>query len=356
MMKVLILGGTGAMGKHLVHLLAKEGFEVYVTSRKEISSEENIVYVKGNAHNLEFIQLLLGTHWDAVVDFMVYSTIEFKKRIDIILLATTQYIFISSARVYADSKEPIVETSPRLLELCKDKTYLKTDEYALSKARQEDILKNSGRVNWTIIRPYITYSENRLQLGVFEKEEWLYRALHGRSIVFSQDIASKNTVLTSGLDVAKGIASIIGNEKTFGETFNITNNQPIAWEEVLTIYLEVLEKHLGYKPKVLLCDLESFVKTHPRKYQIKYDRLFNRQFKNNRIATYIDVNSFVTPPKGLSDCLNTFMKEMQFKNINWKTEAIKDRKTREFTPFNEIIGVKQKAKYIFYRFIKIKNR
>ena len=60
----------------------------------------------------------------------------------------------------------------------KDEEYLKTDEYALSKARQEDILHRSGKNNWTVIRPYITYSEIRLQLGVLEKELWLYRFVH----------------------------------------------------------------------------------------------------------------------------------------------------------------------------------
>ena len=72
----------------------------------------------------------------------------------------------------------------RLLDVSHDSIYLKTDEYALAKARQEDILRKSGKNNWTIIRPYITYSESRLQLGVLEKEAWLYRALKGFQEMF----------------------------------------------------------------------------------------------------------------------------------------------------------------------------
>lgn len=53
---------------------------------------------------------------------------------------------------------------------------LSIDEYAITKAHQENLLINSKNKNWTIIRPYITYSEQRLQLGTFEKEDWLYRA------------------------------------------------------------------------------------------------------------------------------------------------------------------------------------
>ena len=48
-----------------------------------------------------------------------------------------------------------------------------------------------------------------MQLGVLEKEGVFYRALHGRSIVFSRDIADKITTMTWGHDVAEGIAAIV---------------------------------------------------------------------------------------------------------------------------------------------------
>ena len=108
------------------------------------------------------------------------------------------------------------------------------------------MLINSTKKNWTIIRPYITYSEERLQLGVLEKEAWLYRAMHNRPIVSSADINNKVTTLTYGFDVAKGINAIIGQEAAFGEAFHITSSGSITWNNVLEIYTNVLEKHLGY--------------------------------------------------------------------------------------------------------------
>src|SRR5699024_6282776 len=116
--------------------------------------------------------------------------------------------------------------------------YLNTDEYALAKARCEDLLNRSGNKNYTIVRPSITYGPERLQLGVLEKENWLYRALHGRSIVFSEDIASKLTAMTIGEDVAKGIAAITGQESARGEAFHITCETPHTWQEILQYYLE----------------------------------------------------------------------------------------------------------------------
>lgn len=223
--RVLVLGGTGAMGTHLVNLLNRKGYQVTVTSRRMRDNFDNVTYVTGNAHESSFLNSLLASHFDVIVDFMVYSTGEFAQRCKTLLKSCGQYIYLSSSRVYADSSSPITENSARLLDVCMDKEFLATDEYALTKARQEDLLRQSGYSNYTIIRPYITFSEIRLQLGVYEKENWLYRALQGRTIVFSKDIADKYTTLTYGLNVAEGIASLIGQSDAYSEAFHITANE-----------------------------------------------------------------------------------------------------------------------------------
>jgi len=349
-MKILVLGGTGAMGIHLVQLLSESGHTTYVTSRTKHEPKNNIQFIQGNARNIDFISRLLEEKWDAIIDFMVYTTAEFKQKYKLFLQSTKQYIFISSARVYADSNEPITEISPRLLDISKDVEYLSSDEYALTKARQEDILQNSGKTNWTIIRPYITYSENRLQLGVLEKEEWLYRALHGKTIVFSKDIASKITTLTYGFDVSKGIFAIIGNKKSLGQIFHITSNESVTWQQVLDIYLKVLEKYLEKKPKVLLQELKDFELWRPSKYQIYYDRLYNRKFDNTKIASFVDVQSYTILEEGLSKSIEKFIQNPTFANINWTAEALKDKYTNEYTSLIKIYGVKQKFKYLVIRY------
>lgn len=161
-LKILLLGGTGAMGVHLSKILNNQGEDVYVTTRRERKGM-GITYIQGNAHENAFLSdILQKYHFDVLIDFMIYNTSEFADRVDLLLSSVGQYIFLSSSRVYADSQTPITENSPRLLDVYKEEEYLKTDEYALSKARQEDILHRSGKNNWTVIRPYITYSEIRL--------------------------------------------------------------------------------------------------------------------------------------------------------------------------------------------------
>lgn len=349
-MKVLVLGGTGAMGIHLVQLLTLNNVETVVTTRSYRESTESITYIQGNAQELSFLKPLLAKKWDAVIDFMVYSTVSFEQRYRLLLNSTKQYIFLSSSRVYAESKEPLTEDSPRLLDVSDDKDYLRSDEYALTKARQENLLIKSGYKNWTIIRPYITYSENRLQLGVLEKEEWLYRAMQGRTIVFSSDINAHLTTMTYGFDVAKGIFSVIGQESAYGECFHITNNTPIYWSEVLDIYLTVLTKHFGFHPKVLLLDLDSFLRCKPAKYQIKYDRLYDRCFDNTKINRFTDVKDFSLIEEGLIKALEAFLKNPRFTAINWRAEALKDRITKEHTSLRAISGFKQRIKYFLFRY------
>lgn len=349
-MKVLVLGGTGAMGKHLVARLAAQSAEALVTSRQAIQSNGSIRYAHGNARIVDYLRTLLVDKWDAIIDFMVYKTTEFEKRVELLLGATAQYFFISSSRVYADSSTPITEESPRLLDVSNDMDFLATDGYALAKARQEDILLRSGNTNWTIIRPYITYAENRLQLGVFEKEEWLYRALKGRSILFSRDICQKHTTMTYGADIAKAIIALIGKQDALGQVFLATSDRTIAWREILEVYLDVLERHLGTRPRILLQDIEPFTQCCQGFHQIQYDRLYDRSFNNNKLARHVDVSQFTTPEAGLRKCLESFLDKPEFGHINWSCEAIKDRQTRESALLNEIPSIKDKARYLKHRY------
>lgn len=353
MKNILVLGGTGAIGRHLVQLLAERGDKVSITTRVSRQSSANIKYIKGDAKDDNFLDPILATSkWDAIVDFMVYSTPVFEQRMPKLLVAANQYIFLSSARVYAGSSGPIHEDSPRLLDCSGDSKFLTTDEYSLAKARQEDFLSQSGYKNWTIIRPYITYSEQRLQLGVLEKEGWLYRALKGRTIVFLEDIVTKLTNLTYGLDVACAMASLVGETRALEEAYQITQRKAASWHKVLDIYLTVIEKHLGERPKVLLLDMDKFSRCKRAEYQIKYDRLFNRTFTSTKIAELVDVNAFLTLEEGLTRCIEEFLENPQFLPIDWRSEAIMDRYCGEVASLTEPSHWKQKIKYLIYRFIK----
>ena len=293
-MKILLLGGTGAMGAHLARILADRGNEVHITSRRKFANNKsdfapNIHYICGNAHDLDFVLDLLDSHrYDCIVDFMIYTTIEFLDRVELLLSKCAHYVFLRSARVYASSDEPLREDLPRLLDISKDKEYLATDEYALTKARQENILAHAHKGNYTIIRPYITFSEIRLQLGVYEKESWLYRALQGKSIVFFKDIATHYTTMTYAFEVARAMAVICGNPSAYRQTYHIASEKAVKWEEILAIYQKVLKNELGREVKVVLANLYEFFGKNA--YQVIYDRLFDRKFDSSKINALLTQN------------------------------------------------------------------
>lgn len=356
--KILVLGGTGAIGVDLVNILVKNGHEVFVTSRqKKEDKQSNVQFIQGNAHNLTFLSSELSKGYDVVVDFMYYSSAEeFARRIDVILESTNRYVFLSSSRVYADSVLPLTEEASRLLDVCSDENYLKTDEYALVKARQENILFAHQKRNWTIIRPYITYNNNRLQLGIFEKEEWLYRALARKKIVFPQEMANRKTTLTYGYDVAKMIDKIIVNPDTLGEVYHITQPECITWGEVLELYLNILEKKRGFRPVVVdKVNISKMGSLLGRMAQIKYDRLYDRVFDGTKLEEMVEEPERYTSTKeGLQSCFEHFLDyEEQYLKMSPKSEAILDRFASERTPLNRINGWKNRIRYFIYRNLPI---
>jgi nucleoside-diphosphate-sugar epimerase len=353
-MRILLLGGTGAMGIHLVNILSsKTANEVWVTSRSNGDSQKkNVIYVKGNARDDCFLYPLIENQkFDVIEDFMTYRFEQLANRLPILLAATKQYVFLSSARVFSSVELPIKESSPRLLEVCHDEEYLATEEYSLAKAREEDLFKNQTSRNYTIVRPYITYSENRLQLGVLEKEDWLYRTLKGRSIVFSRDIAEKFTTLTYGYDVSSAIEKLIGNDRAVGESINVMHTEAVKWGEILSLYVTLLAELTGKTPRVVMTDTAINLHYPDRKWQVLYDRCLDRKFNTEKLMSIIGQHQFVDIKTGLKMALEGFLKHPSYRNIDWKAEAIRDKMSGDVASIMEIPGKKMKLKYLYWRFL-----
>lgn len=350
-MDILVLGGTGAMGVPLVNLLAQKDNNLFVTTRSKRTDEGNIRYLQGNAKQTEFFHDLMTRSYDVIIDFMVYGTDEFRNRLPVLLEHTKQYFFFSSSRCYAESDRPITEDSPRLVDVCDDREYILTDEYGLAKGREENILFHSERKNWTIIRPYITYNSYRIQLGVYEKENWLRRGLEGRTIVFPKDIADRKTSLTFGPDVAGAVMDLIGNERALGQAFHITTEESHTWGEILEFYCGILEKRTGKKPKVKMIEDSKRLQTVWNKWQILYDRLFDRTFDNSKIESIRGNYTFKPTFEGLEECMDEFLDSPKWLGMNVKYEAWCDKQCGEFTPLREILGKKNKIQYLLSRFL-----
>lgn len=305
-MRALVLGGTGAMGSHVCAKLAQRGWDVVSTTRRERKPDGNgAAYAVGDAHDPAFLDGLLAERWDAVVDFMVWATDEFRERYGKLLASTDQYMFTSSYRVYADSPV-ITEESPRLLDVVDDPKYLATDEYALSKARCEDMLFNSGMDNWTVTRPAVTYdgAVGRLQLAVLESGDWLWRATNGVPVPLPAEMLEKQATMSWGGDVAEMMARLVGNPKALGEAFTVSGSDHMAWGEVAEMYRRALPS-LQIEP----CGLVEFESVRGGVYQIRYDRMFDRVIDNSKVldATCMDSAGLRGMAEGLPAELSLFL-------------------------------------------------
>ncbi len=343
--KVLLLGGTGAMGIYLQEVLSHIGYDVYVTTRKLRQSKSNINYIQGNAQDINFIKnIYQSIKPDAVVDFMIYNTNSFKDRVSVLLQGTQHYLFLSSYRVFSE-QIPLTEISPRLLDISNDKEYLKTEEYGLTKARQEDILRSSRNNNWTIIRPGITYSKERFQFGCLEADSICYRAMVGAPVVMPIEMKEKQTVLTWGKDVAKMISRLVLNPKALGEDFICASNEHKTWGQIEKIYRDTIGL------KVMNCSLDDYIRLIRGRYQVIYDRMFDRVIDNTKIlrVTGMMQNDITPIDIGLREELNSFMSSPHFSYIDWRKNIILDELTNTRINLNDL-SINEKCNYLAARY------
>lgn len=337
------------MGLPLAYELALKGNEVWITSRKKHQDTEHINYIVGNAMDDVFFNELLLQNYDVIVDFMIYTEEKLSARIKKFLDNTSQYIFISSCRVYAPSENPITEDSPRLLDICNDGEYLRTNEYAIAKAKEENIIINQKKQNWTIVRPSVTYNVGRLQLGCYEVDNWLPRCLNNRSIVFHRDLANIHTPMTLGDDVSKAMVGIVGNYRALGEIIQIAGSETKTWEEILSIYSKTLKEKNIFSKVVWQQSSFTAAKILGREYQRKYAKLVDREFDSRKIERICGYKIEYTPiDGGVRQCLLDTLANKRSFNTNYMLEAYQDRITGEknYSKYN----LKDEIKYMICRY------
>lgn len=334
--KVLVLGGTGAMGVYLVPRLASMGYRVTVVSLDDVKSDDpRVTYIKGNAKDIGYLKELLEERFDAIVDFMIYGTEEFRQKLDILLGNTGHYIFLASYRVYSGGC-PVTEETPRLLDVSTDKAFLATEEheYSLYKAREEDVLRNSKYGNWTIVRPAITFSKRRFQLVTLEANVVVARALKGLPVVIPEEALPVPATMNWAGDVAKMFTGVLLNPAAYRESFTFATAEHHTWGEIAGYYHEIIG--LEY----VTASVDDYVKilggSDGSRYQLIYDRLFPRIIDNSKILRVAGLKQSELMPlrRGLEMELTALSKETAAAiwppNDTWKKmdEYIKGRNAR----------------------------
>ena len=112
-MKLLILGGTRFLGRHLVTSAVACGHEVTLFNRGTHPTDDltSVEAIQGDRHsNLAKLQ---GRRWDAVIDTCGMLPRSVRAAAEILSDSVERYIFISTQNVYADVSTPgVTETAP----------------------------------------------------------------------------------------------------------------------------------------------------------------------------------------------------------------------------------------------------
>lgn len=112
-MKILILGGTRFLGRHLVTAALARNHQITLFNRgtKPSADFEDLEIIKGDRNT--DLQRLQGRRWDAVIDTSGYLPRTVKASAQALEQSLDRYVFISSISVYADLKEyGVDETAP----------------------------------------------------------------------------------------------------------------------------------------------------------------------------------------------------------------------------------------------------
>ena len=303
MKKVLLIAGGGTLGRYTAKELLSKDCQVDIICLEDYTSDNpNLRYYKANADLKYLTEFLKDKYYDGIVNFIHYYVPEMYKPVHKLLTSKTdQLIFLSSYRVYAESKQPLTEEAPFLADVVEDEEFLKSEDYAVPKAICEKFLREeSGTKNWTVVRPVISFSDKRFDLVTVSGREIIDAAKSGKTILLPK--AAKN--LTAGLDWAgnsgKLIANLLFKKECLGEAYTVSSGQNLTWGEVADIYTRLTGVNFRW------ADTEEYVSTGHGGNGLFYDRLYDRAVDNTKIlkATGFKKEDFTSIEDGIKIELN----------------------------------------------------
>ncbi len=242
-MKVLFIGGTGVISSACSELALKRGIDLYLLKRgkSQRPTPPGAVVLTGDIRDSKSAREALGNlDFDAVVDWVAFTTDHVRNDLDLFRNRTGQYIFISSASAYQTPPNflPVTESTP---------LHNPFWEYSRNKAACEALLMDAYRKESfpaTIVRPSHTY--DRTLLPFDGGYTIVARMRAGKKVIVHGDGTSLWT-MTHHADFAVGLVGLLGNPHSLGEAFHITSDEWLSWNQIY----EIIARAAGIKPHLV---------------------------------------------------------------------------------------------------------
>lgn len=229
-MRILFIGGTGNLSADCVELLYRQGHEVCVLTRGGSAMPEGYRRVVADRKDAQsFGKAIESCFPDIVVNFLGFDTSDVELDHSLFAGRVRQYLFISSATVYAKphGRLPLTEDSPLGNPFW---------DYAQKKQSCEAWLMTrflGEGFPVTIVRPSHTYSHRWVPNPVSSASySYASRIERGLEVIVPDEGVTPWT-LTSTRDFAVGLAGLVGNEAAVGEAFHITSAESMGWKAIM---------------------------------------------------------------------------------------------------------------------------
>ncbi|HEY3962350.1 MAG TPA: SDR family oxidoreductase [Gaiellaceae bacterium] len=111
-MKLVVLGGTKFLGRHVVDAALARGDEVTIFTRGQTNPDlyPGVEHLAGDRDGK--LDALAGRTWDGVVDTSGYVPRVVRQSAELLRDAIGRYVFVSSVSAYGDHSTPLTESSP----------------------------------------------------------------------------------------------------------------------------------------------------------------------------------------------------------------------------------------------------
>lgn len=113
-MRILVIGGTRFLGRHLVEVALERGHDVTLFNRGKTNADlfPSVTKLRGDRDS--DLSALQGHTWDVVIDTCGYVPRVVSASARALVNATNLYVFISSISVYAEDNNSTINESSRL--------------------------------------------------------------------------------------------------------------------------------------------------------------------------------------------------------------------------------------------------
>ncbi len=281
-MKVLFIGGTGNISTSCTKEALARGFEVHHLNRGMTASPfgNRVTVHRADIKDRNSVEdALRGERFDVIVDWLVYTKDDIEADIQMFKGVTSQYVFISSASVYHKPPRHYMITES---ELAYNPYWPMSQRKTECEQRLREAYTRDG-FPMTIVRPSHTYSDGWFPSTFGKGFTVPQRMLDGKEIIVHGDGTSLWT-LTHSDDFAMGFVGLLGNPDAIGETFHITTDEAVTWNQVHYH----MAAALGVTPKIVHIPSEVIYRYFPDTgVGLMGDRAHSLIFDNTKIKRFV---------------------------------------------------------------------